>query len=282
MKHIKIIENNLTMDLLEKTCQHVSVESYADGVGLEFFSENFTKIASSIASVTSQSFNKVTSLVTVPFVFDFNFESKVKNLNFAAIDTLKITVPEGFAGSALAYCQVLIETMEHSNNLIGNVINPFNQYISNLISDKSFQSAYQSVPHHLIVSNQKRDNLNKETAKFFKPRTTSYGKVSEFYHSSDEIALTDQKISEISKLLEATKPIDVRKTINDSVELVNAFQKMIDSGQVTGISPSNMRVLSETCLAIAKEIEFYSVARYRADSFINCFKQSRDQIKKVM
>lgn len=282
MKHISVNIQKTAQEELFTACNKIALESYTEGIGMEFFTENFQIVATNIEKVFDNSFDLIKNLSVTKFLKNYTFESQVSKINYAAIDQIKITIPEGFTGNAKEYCQELIKQVSHVSTITTQVILPFNQYISSLISDKDFAKAYKSKPVYLHDRDAKREELNKTISKYFGHGTLSSGKLSQHYHSGVEVAETDILVGELSDSLGATDVVSIRKMVTDSVDLVNALQDLISKNQITNLSDSQKRLLAEMCTTIAREVEFYAITRYRADSFINTFAKTKEAVKKVL
>lgn len=282
MKHLSVkIEQN-PQEQFYSACNKIALESYTEGVGMELFNDSFEIVANTVEKVFNNSFDLIKDLSVTRFFKNFTFESEVKKLNYAAIDQLKITIPEGFTGNAKEYCQELAAQLRHVSTVVNEVIVPFNQYVSALISDKDFAKAYKSKPNYLHERDAKREDMNKTISKYFGNGTLSSNKLSQHYRTSEEISETDKLTEDLSELLSASNVVTVRKMVTDSVDLINSLQELISKNQIGNLSESHKRLLAEMCSTIAREVEFYAITRYRADSFVNTFVKTKEAIKKII
>lgn len=280
MKHLKIDTKGPVDQQIDLLVTRMSLES---GV-LEDFSELLAKSIPALGQSLSASFEKSLSLFQG---FIAGFSPDVRLLNFAntvpyaALAPMKIYVPEGFSGTAVEYVELLKDSVDHTEDLIASVINPYNGFLSSLISNPDAAKNTAIRPAVFDRKDRERDELNQKIGKLFKNGTASTGKYEAFFKRNLELVDTKKGLDQIYNRLQAAKPSLVQNAVSDTLELIKGLESVLPKEQLRAISPQAVKYLAEATLTVAKEVEFYGITRYRAESFVKMFEQTLTVLKKV-
>lgn len=280
MKHLKL-DTKGPLDLqIDQLTTRMSLESGA----LEDFSELLTKSIPALGQSLSASFEKSLSLFKG---FISGFSPDVRLLNFAntvpysALAPIKVYMPEGFSGNASEYARLLKDSVNHTEDLISGVINPFNSFLSALISNPDTAKNTALRPAVFDRKDKERAELNQKIGGFFKNGTASTGKFETFFRRNLELVETKKDLDQVYRDLENMKPGVVQKAVSDTLDLIKALEEVLPKDQLKQISPQTVRYLAEATLTVAKEVEFYGITRYRAESFVKSFEDTLTILKKV-
>lgn len=280
MKHLDINTGFQCNRGIELTAARMALEADVLGDFTHLLSVAIPNLANNLSQSFTKSFAAVTGFVS-SLAPDNRLNSKISQIPYSELAGVRGYVPEGFSGSAADYVKVLDESWEHASKVISEVLNPYNAYVSGLLSNVEATKSTEKKPEFLTRMDRDRDDLNKEIGRFFKGSTGTSDKLSKFYRRSQEVV--DVKIGLerlLSRLAEPNVDL-VQKNTRDTLELVNALIASNKTEELKQISPQCIRALAEATLTVAKEVEFYAITRYRVEGFAKCFEDTLEIIKKL-
>ena len=281
MKHLKVDTTFQCNSSIDLTARRMALESEV----LANFSNMLAATIPTLASNLSTSFNK--SFATVSnFVSSFSpdnrLNSKISQIPYSELASLRAYVPEGFSGNAFEYAKVLEESWDHANKIISDVLNPYNAYISGLLSSTDATKSTLGKPQFLLKMDRDRTALNTEIGRFFTAGTSTSDKLNKFYGRSSELLEVKSKVLFLAEKLAESKVDHVQAQTQNTIDLVNALSNSIaNTEEFNQISPQTVKALGESTLTVAREVEFYAITRYRIEAFIKCFQDTLELVKKT-
>lgn len=278
MKHLTIDTAPQANRSIELTASRMALESAFLADFSNMLEATIPNLVSNLSTSFSNSFKNVTNFVS-SFTPENRLDSKISQIPYSELANIRAYVPEGFSGNAFEYTKVLQESLDHANKVISDVLNPYNTYISELLSSIDATKSTQGKPQFLVKMDKDRDTLNAEVGKFFKNSTITSDKVSKFYHNSNEVINVKTKVNALVAQLESSNVLLVQKNTRDTLELLNALTKSNKAEELNSISPETIKALAESTLTVAREVEFYAITRYRAEAFIKCFQDTLEILK---
>jgi len=280
MKHLKIDTKGPVDQQVDQLAARLSMESEV----LQDFTDLLAKSIPALGQSLAASFQKSLNLFQ-GFISGFSPDSRLLNfantVPYSALAPMKIYVPEGFSGNALEYVQLLKESVTHTEDLVANVINPYNGFLSALISNPDSAKNTAIRPAIFDRKDRERDELNMKIGKFFKNGTSSTGKYEQFFKRNLELVESKRDLDQIYRDLTKISPSTVQKAVNDTIDLIAGLESVLPKEQLKQISPQTVKFLAEATLTVAKEVEFYGITRYRSETFVKCFEETLALLKKV-
>lgn len=193
-----------------------------------------------------------------------DFLAKMDKLNYAALMALEINVPEGFAGNLETYTKLLQESAVHAAGVVQDVLEPYNKFLSGLISNDNARMDSSNVLVRLARRETPRENHNRQIDKQFRLAATNgtakYGKVIGRNSEWDGIVLG---LVAAGKTMAYAPNDTVQKSVDTCLELLDALKTQAKTGGLDKTSGAQLRNLSEGTLSVAREVEFFSITSYR-------------------
>ena len=193
-----------------------------------------------------------------------DFLSKMDKLNYAALMALDINVPEGFVGNLETYTKLLQESAVHAAGIVQDVLEPYNKFLSGLISNPNVRLDSRSVLPQLVKRDTARQNHNSRIDRQFRLTSTNdtakYGKVIGRNAEWDGIVLG---LVAAGKTMGYAPNETVQKSVDTCLELLDGLKVQAQTGGLDKTSGPQLRNLSESTLSVAREVEFFSITSYR-------------------
>jgi len=211
------------------------------------------------------------------------FQKMVEKHPYVDLMPLRFYVPEGFQGNFLSYTQLLINCQEHANDIVANVLNPFAQFLSRIITNKDATMRTTRDLAFLSKSDVVRKGLTGEIGGYFQPGSTStksnIGKVMQ--RNADWNPLFTN-LMELQRKVAELKPETVEQSISDVVELLTAVKAAAAAGELDNSSPETLKTLSHATLSCAEEAEFYAITTFRGFTLGVIMAQNFKEIPEMM
>lgn len=286
MKHIKANIQTLTYeDEMATMLRRITMES-----------ESLNGFASTVASLVPNMATKTKDFITK--FFDSNSGVKeVKDIqvlpgdlteflllmerrDYMGIAPMAINVPEGFTGDLVAYTAFLLDSAEHSQRIISDILNPFNTFLSSLVTNKDAQRRVQQDLVFLAKADAQRNKLNQESSRFFKHGSNQarleLGKAIRRNADWRQVFINLRKATEE---IQKTPNSSVQNVVNDCVSLLNAIKSSSESQELDKISPEMLKTLADRTLTVAKEVEFFAITSFRIIVANTVMEQNVKQLK---
>lgn len=281
------IHNSQLKDL-ELINRRTQIES---GVAMESFSDSIRRIVPTMrAAISSYAetvrtnlgfFGKSTAEFN-PREFDQLVQLMNKHDHVNIID-LRFYVPEGFDGNIVSYVELLDKALEHANRVVGDALTPYNVYLSRLLSDKSAPAENRVELTNLIKMKNDREVLRQNLEQYFpKGRTNSSIKLGDAISRKQDWAELARGLKTLSINFDRTQAKKVTDGMNHCVELLEALSDTTGGGGLDDISAQQLRVLGDSTLEIAKEVEFFSIVNYQVNSLMATMSQNIGFLQKAL
>ncbi len=203
--------------------------------------------------------------------------------NYVHISSLNVTVPEGFNGNLAEYSGILEKCSKHASELIAEVLNPYNTFLSKLLSSQNARQNNYAELNYLAKRDVLREQLNVEVGKHFRAgsvaTTQPMGKVIARMVDWDNVILT---MPRITKNISFSEQSAVQKAVDECVALIDSIRGVVSEGELDGISGPMMKQLSEATLSVAREVEFYSITAFRIKMLDVAINDTIDHFKKSL
>lgn len=192
-------------------------------------------------------------------------------------------VPEGFNTTYLEYLSILSRAQQRANDIIDNVLIPFEQFVGRLISDEQYR-------HQIGLEIKQFRNLEKDyeditgyLAKCFK--LNSY-KASAPFHEvvkrANDWKEVFEKTSKLRDLYQAFPRSSLNKRLNILYDNLDALMVQISKDQYRHIEKETRIALASGMYSVAKEIELAASTTYRSKVFITVINSTILNTEKVM
>lgn len=203
--------------------------------------------------------------------------------NYVHLSALSVFVPEGFKGNLAMYAIALLESAEHANKVVADSINPYNTFLSTLLSSSNARLSSFAELSYLAKKDLARDNLNKEIGKFFNAGSTAskqpMGSVISRNADWQALLLT---LPRIQKASEEVSRQTVQKSVDECLELIGAVKEGAKAGELDNLSGPMIKQLSQATLSVAREVEFYSVTAFRIGTLNTVVDQSINSVTNAL
>lgn len=285
---MNITNTNPGLQTLELVNSRLALES----VSLESFTDTVRKIIPSISSAirsftsgfryTLSDDNGLTTTVWN----QRDWDSLVKTLDghkFTNLMDLRLYVPEGFKGNLASYAETLLRAQEHVNKVIGDVVTPYNVFLSKLVTNPN---AAKDTRLQLTALNQikaTREALRAQLAEYFTPGSTvAYCKVGDAVANNADWKMLGESLKSIHADFDIKRPAQVKEAVDDCSELLDALSNSAAENGLRDISSQTLRTLGDATLEVAREIEFFSVINYQVNTLLSVMGQNTVFLKKAL
>lgn len=259
---------------LELANSRIALESAA----LESFSDTVKRLVPSIASSVSSFTNSFRAVLqnargsSTAFYDEREFERALNVLDkhkFTNLIDLRLYTPEGFKGNIATYAAVLLRAQEHADRCVGDVLTPYNVFVSKLVTNPN---AARETRLHLADLNKvkaAREFLQAQLAEYFPAGSTSaYCKVGDAVENQGSFKTLNDTLKQINALFDPKKPGQVSAAVKDCSELLDALSNAAHEDSLRDISAQTLRTLGDATLEVAREIEFFSIINYQVNSLL--------------
>lgn len=259
---------------LELANTRIALES----VSLESFAETVKRLVPSIASSVSTFTSGLRVVLqssrgaSTAYYDEREFDRAVGVLaghKFTNLIDLRMYVPEGFKGNIAAYAALLNRAHEHADRVIGDVLNPYNVFVSKLVTNPN---AARDTRLHLADLNKiktAREFLQAQLASFFPAGSTVASiKLGDGLDNQGNIKELAGHLKAISEVFDPKKTETVNKSVKDCSELLDALGEAAHNDGLRDISAQTLRTLGDATLEVAREIEFFSVINYQVNALL--------------
>jgi hypothetical protein len=265
-----------TLDDLRRIDARVSME----GEHLANFAETLRGVVPTLVDTTKSFLSRFTakdsqlSQTEKPVVLSYNefrkFVDLMEKQKYVAIANLRWFVPEGFSGHMLSYTAALEACALHAEGIIGEVLNPYAQFLSRIITSKNATMNTTRDLGFLAKRDVQREDLQGIVGKFFVHGST--GAKSTIGDTFSRNADWKPFFNDLGKLRDSSdrvKPEVVQGQVNDIMGLLDGLKSAVHNGELDGSSSQTLKNLSEGTLSAAREVEFYSVTMFRIFTLMN-------------
>ena len=196
---------------------------------------------------------------------------------------LRVYIPVGLNTTYLEYLSTLTEAVDITTRLVDDVLAPFDRWISMRLSDPSSLNSLRNASDLRQFKSHNLDVINAKLADHFQTQgisnTTRYKNV--FKRHADYLTTM-----EVTNELNVKFFANDRKKLMGLVENINTnLDKLYDRVQEHTteytVSDKSLKILSELCFTMAREVEFYSVVGYRLSAVVHALEETEEFLKKA-
>lgn len=275
-----------------QTLELVNSRLALESVALESFSDTVKKLVPSIsASVRSfvSSFRYKLSDAdgrTTEFYNEAEFAKLVKLLDshkYTNLMELRLYVPEGFKGNITEYAKTLQRAQAHVNKVLGDVVIPYNVFLSKLVTNPNAAKDTRLQLTQLNQIKAAREFLRSQLAEFFMVGSTaSYCKIGDAVSNNAEWSVLADTLKLISADFDMKRPEQVKDAVEDTSELLDALSNSASDNGLRDISSQTLRTLGDATLEVAREIEFFSIINYQVNTLMAVMGQNTVFLRKAL
>lgn len=183
---------------------------------------------------------------------------------YMSITNLRWYVPEGFKGHMVPYVETLMQCVKHTNGIVGEVLNPYAQFLSRIVSSKNATMNTTRDLGFLAKRDAEREHYQKEVGQFFSHgSSTAKSSIGECFTRNADWKPFLNGLGDLRRDSEFVKPDVVQQTVKDVMQLLDALKDAVHAGELDNSSAATLKNLSEGTLSAAREVEFYSVTMFR-------------------
>lgn len=276
--------------------KHLSIPAAPDTQSLELlqqrialeseFLANFTRtvkeVVPSIVDAVKGYFAEHPVAQPVKFASDAPMPQFVRLMNqhnYLHTSKLGMYVPEGFSGSLVAYAEHLYTCAAHASLVVSDVLTPYNQFLSSLISTDQTRLSTRDPLAFLDTIQRSREALNAQVGQHFKAGSTiSRTTVGEVIQRNKDWEALLHLMPKLKDKMTSVTPQAVNKAMDDTLSLLDAVKVSATSGDLSQISAQTLRALGQHTLSVAREVEFYSITYFRVQVLDKAVEDSIKQL----
>lgn len=263
-----------------------------ESMALEGFSDTIKRVMPSIATSMKTFFNDLPFVVAEdkgsdqPKFTRRGFEETQRLLekqDHTKIMSLRVYTPEGFKGHLPGYVEELLVAQKFVNNIVGEILTPFNTYLSKLISDKKSIMDTRIPMQHLGQAKHDRENITARLGTFFEPGSTNTScKLGDVIQRAGDWKQFSYNVEQLSENFDPKKPGQVKEAIGHCAEFLDILSTNAENDDLREISAQNLRVLGDITLEVAHQVELFSLVNYQVNSLLAVMGQNTEFLKKAL
>lgn len=194
------------------------------------------------------------------------FANHAKKLEYAKIRALPVPVPPGLTCDFLHYSKVLETSCRHTAKVKEEVLQPFSKWLSMALASPGNLAAH--APAKFLKAVKVRNltaEVNKVNACFdAKSLTASQPLGNVIRRSNDWPALAAEAV-QIQTMFGKEDHRQLVDEVNKCTDLLGQLLTRIqEDPSVYKTSPTTVGLMADVAYAVAKEVEFYGILRYKA------------------
>lgn len=212
------------------------------------------------------------------------FAQKVQPVSYVDLREVEVFVPAGLKTDLLSYSDVLLEAASYTNTFRLEVLDPFTKWLAGKLAEPSSLNSLR--PALEIEGFEKRDldKITKKLTACFDEKAANgvapYGKAvkrnadwTKIVANAVELQARFLKDDHMLVLQQMNKTTDLLDT------LLNRIQQEPETYQVSGPVVSS---IAKVAYAVAKEIEFYGIVRFRTEEFSHALNETQSKLQEVI
>lgn len=204
------------------------------------------------------------------------FSHRIQPVPYTDLRETIVVVPPGLKVDLETYSTKLAKAAEYASTFRAEVLDPFHRWLSGKISDPSSLASMR--PALEIEGYKKRpyEAQMSALANCFDDKSevgeVPYGKALRRNADWAEIVSNAQKIQEI--FLKDDQHLTQREIVQTSDLMDLLLKRLNESPEEYQLSKATLTSLADATLALAREIEFYGMVRYRLLEFDHAIKET--------
>lgn len=265
-----------TLDDLRRIDARVSME----GEHLANFAETLRGVVPTLVDTTKSFLGRFTAKdsqltqTEKPVALNYGefrkFVDLMEKQKYMAIESLRWFVPEGFTGSMVEYTAALELCSIHAEGIIADVLNPYAQFLSRIITSKNATMNTTRDLGFLAKRDVERESLQTSVGKFFVHGSTgAKTTIGQCFSRNADWKPFFNGLGLLRDSSDRVKPEVVQGQVKDIMGLLDGLKSAVHNGELDGSSSQTLKNLSEGTLSAAREVEFYSVTMFRIFTLMN-------------
>lgn len=198
--------------------------------------------------------------------------------DYLSIQNIELYCSEKFSGNFSEYAKFLLDAQSALNRLDVDLITPFTAYIGEAVMKPHLLHAMSFKPPYNI---QDTAPMIAQMRKFFTKRTGSLCTWGEAFSRNAEVDILKQQMGDIDANYKAMNPQQIKQSVDGLNEHLEGLFKLLEEGEMgTVIDSKHVKYVADSILAVAKQVEFYSVIYYATMAFKKVLADNEVKLKK--
>lgn len=210
------------------------------------------------------------------------FEKYIATVPYTDSMSFRAEVPEGLKSTYLEYLADLIPAQTRANQLLANVIFPFEAFVGKMISDEVFRHQFD---HQIKEFKPLEAGYEKTIASlgkhFVKNGYNASAKFADVVKRTGDWSTVFKQTAELSELYQAFPQMEITKRLNRLYESLDALTEIAGKDGFAGTDKKSVRLLSDGMYHIARELELAALTTYRSRNFIQAINATVESIGQV-
>jgi len=193
------------------------------------------------------------------------FIKLVNSMPYPSIIKVEAFVPGGMNATYLHYLEALLPATEHYKKIQPQVMDPYNQYLGRLLSDRKFSKSAGDDKRLVNDLARGRQHYMDAMAKCFgRNLITTNTTIGAVISRHADWATVFTKLNAAISNMEQVKISDLKNTLHQCTEIIELIIKELQSpGADKAFSQEAAARMSDYSYEVAKELEMYSLTYYR-------------------
>lgn len=244
----------------------------------QFFGDFYTKARFSVENT----FDKFLSSAPIELRPAKLFERFLDTHPYADIIQYRAEIPEGLIVSYLEYLKVLAPAQESANNIVKDVIDPFSQFVSKMISDEVFRNQAGHQIKEFAKLEPEYVKINKEFAKCFgKNDFRASAAFGEVVKRNGDWRAVFSETANLKKLYQAFPAADLTKKLNRLYEMLDELVDQIKLDHYAQVEKEVTQLLGNGMYFVAKMVELAALTTFRSRTFIEAINTTIKNIEEL-
>ena len=207
---------------------------------------------------------------------------KLKDVGFEKIAELPVTSLEGFSGQYVAYGQQMLANLDFFKTYTAPDLARYKLLLGDVLTNRTARLDLVDLTKRYRLTEKARTENDADNAEFFTRGShiaiQPLGKVVERVADLTTVFADGQAIIERIKALD---PDAVKAQVTEINDLVTLMVEDIDTGAITELSKAQIQNLSQGIMELAYQIEHFSLAYYRAVTYVTAVERLTEVLSKV-
>lgn len=212
------------------------------------------------------------------------FAQKVQPVSYVDLREVEIFVPSGLKTDLLSYSEVLLECAKYSETFRLEVLDPFAKWLSGKLAEPASLNSLRPALEIEGYTKRDLDKITKQLVGCFDEKSADgvakYGKA--IKRNADWTQLVKNSLELQGHFLKDDHSLiiqQVGKTTDLLDTLLTRIQQEPETYQVSGPVISS---IAKTAYAVAREIEFYGIVRFRVEEYSHALNESTKKLQDVV
>lgn len=271
----------ITMESLERNARVISMESGLVSQTLKATPSRLPAFVEDVKQFLKRHLNPFS--VSVKQVDGRRLEALLRTNDYLKVSNLGVFIPTGFQGKWLDYVKLLSTSQQSINVLNNELLIPFEQFLSTVLTS-SDRLKNLSVPQALMrYKEADTEALGREFAKFFGNSGNTEATFGDVVERNADLAEVTRGLNETNVQFAHIDRKILLKRVENITEmldlLMNNIKQYPDEYQISG---PTVQTLSALTLAMARQVEYYTVHGYFLEAFTTAVADSYKRLEKAL